>query len=211
MKKRMNTALIAILIVIFATVSCGKTAKETAYPAGDPDEVACVILHTNDVHVGLQDNIGYDGLALYKKEVEAQYDNVLLVDAGDAIQGAAIGAISKGSEIIKIMNRLGYDLAVPGNHEFDFGFDVLDDCAEELTCGYTCANFCTTDGEPVFDPWRILEAGDLKIGFVGTVTPDTYTRSAIKDIVNEVGEPMYDFLADETGDRLARNSRISAG
>ena len=86
MKKRMNTALIAILIVIFATVSCGKTAKEPAYPAGDPDEVAAVILHTNDVHVGLQDNIGYDGLALYKKEVEAQYDNVLLIDAGDAIQ-----------------------------------------------------------------------------------------------------------------------------
>ena len=203
MKKRMNTALIAILIVIFATVSCGKTAKEPAYPAGDPDEVAAVILHTNDVHVGLQDNIGYDGLALYKKEVEAQYDNVLLVDAGDAIQGAAIGAISKGSEIIKIMNRLGYDLAIPGNHEFDFGFDVLDDCAETLACGYTCANFCTIDGEPVFEPWRILEAGDLKIGFVGAVTPDTYTRSAIKDIVNEVGEPMYDFLADETGDRLA--------
>ena len=71
MKKRMNTALIAILIVIFSTVSCGKTAKEPAYPAGDPDEVAAVILHTNDVHVGLQDNIGYDGLALYKKEVEA--------------------------------------------------------------------------------------------------------------------------------------------
>ena len=42
MKKRMNTALIAILIVIFATVSCGKTAKEPAYPAGDPDEVAAV-------------------------------------------------------------------------------------------------------------------------------------------------------------------------
>ena len=177
---------------------------ETAYPVGDPEEVAAVILHTNDVHVGLQDNIGYDGLALYKKEIEAQYDNVLLIDAGDAIQGAAIGAISKGAEIIKIMNRLGYDLAIPGNHEFDFGFDVLDDCSEELTCGYTCANFCTIDGEPVFKPWRILEAGDLQIGFVGAVTPDTFTRSAIKDIVNEVGEPMYDFLADETGDRLAQ-------
>ena len=165
--------------------------------------MAAVILHTNDVHVGLEENIGYDGLALYKKEVEALYDHVLLVDAGDAIQGAAIGVMSKGEEIIKIMNRLGYDLAVPGNHEFDFGFDVLDDCSEKLDCGYTCANFCTIDGEPVFKPWRILKAGNLKIGFVGTVTPDTFTRSAIKDIVNEVGQPMYDFLADETGERLA--------
>ena len=123
-----------------------ETGTETEFPAGNPEEAAVVILHTNDVHVGLQDNIGYDGLALYKKELEAQYDNVLLVDAGDAIQGAAIGAMSKGEEIIKIMNQVGYDLAVPGNHEFDFGFDVLDDCSEQLDCGYICANFCTTDG-----------------------------------------------------------------
>ena len=180
-----------------------EAGADAEFPAGNPEEVAAVILHTNDVHVGLEENIGYDGLALYKKEVEALYDHVLLVDAGDAIQGAAIGVMSKGEEIIKIMNRLGYDLAVPGKHEFDFGFDVLDDCSEKLDCGYTCANFCTIDGEPVFKPWRILEAGDLKIGFVGTVTPDTFTRSAIKDIVNEVGQPMYDFLADETGERLA--------
>ena len=187
----------------FPAAIAEEAGADAEFPAGNPEEVAAVILHTNDVHVGLEENIGYDGLALYKKEVEALYDHVLLVDAGDAIQGAAIGVMSKGEEIIKIMNRLGYDLAVPGNHEFDFGFDVLDDCSEKLDCGYTCANFCTIDGEPVFKPWRILKAGDLKIGFVGTVTPDTFTRSAIKDIVNEVGQPMYDFLADETGERLA--------
>ena len=186
-----------------AAVSAEGTKTGREFPAGDPGEVAAVILHTNDVHVGLQDNIGYDGLSLYRKELEALYDNVLLIDAGDAIQGAALGAMSKGAEIIKIMNELGYDLAIPGNHEFDFGFDVLDDCSEQLACGYICANFCTIDGETVFEPWRILKAGDLKIGFVGAVTPDTFTRSAIKDVVNEVGEPMYDFLADETGDRLA--------
>ena len=187
----------------FPAAIAEEAGADAEFPAGNPEEVAAVILHTNDVHVGLEENIGYDGLALYKKEVEALYDHVLLVDAGDAIQGAAIGVMSKGEEIIKIMNRLGYDLAVPGNHEFDFGFDVLDDCSEKLDCGYTCANFCTIDGEPVFKPWRILEAGNLKIGFVGTVTPDTFTRSAIKNIVNEVGQPMYDFLADETGERLA--------
>ena len=187
----------------FPAAIAEEAGADAEFPAGNPEEVAAVILHTNDVHVGLEEKIGYDGLALYKKEVEALYDHVLLVDAGDAIQGAAIGAMSKGEEIIKIMNRLGYDLAVPGNHEFDFGFDVLDDCSEKLDCGYTCANFCTIDGEPVFKPWRILEAGNLKIGFVGTVTPDTFTRSAIKNIVNEVGQPMYDFLADETGERLA--------
>ena len=168
----------------------------------DADQVAAVILHTNDVHVAFQDNIGYDGLALYRKELEKIYDHVLLIDAGDAIQGAPIGSISKGAEVIKMMNRVGYDLAVPGNHEFDYGFEALDQCAEDLNCGYTCANFCVTGGGTVYQPWRILEAGDLKIGFVGAVTPDTFTKSVIKDVLNEAGEPMYDFLADETGDRL---------
>lgn len=175
---------------------------DVTYLAGNPKEVAAVILHTNDVHTGFEDNIGYDGLALYKKELEEQYDHVLLVDAGDAVQGGAIGAISKGQEIIKMMNYLGYDLAIPGNHEFDFGFDVLDECADELACGYTCADFCVTGGDPVFEPWKIIDVGDIKIGFVGVVTPSTFTKSSIKDLVNDDGSPMYDFLADETGEKL---------
>lgn len=199
MKKGFFSFLSGLILVLCIAAICSADEK---YPAGDPKEAAVVVLHTNDVHVGYEDNIGYDGLALYKKELEEQYSHVLLIDAGDAIQGAPIGSISKGAEVIKMMNRIGYDLAVPGNHEFDFGFEVLDDCSEKLACGYTCANFCTTGGEPVFKPWRILEAGDLKIGFIGVVTPDTFTKTTIKDILNEVGEPMYDFLADETGEKL---------
>ncbi len=183
--------------------SVSESEMRSKYSAGDHEEVAAVILHTNDVHAGYQDYIGYDGLALYKKELELQYDHVFLVDAGDAVQGAVIGTISKGTALITMMNRLEYDIAIPGNHEFDFGFDVLNDYSETLTCGYICANFCTPDGEPVFRPWQILEADDLKIGFVGAVTPETITSSKIKDVVNEVGEPMYDFLSDKTGDRLA--------
>ena len=203
-----------MLAVIFtASVPAGQEAvndetepaKTQEYPAGNPEEIAAVILHTNDVHCGLESNIGYDGLVLYRKELEELYGRVLLVDAGDSIQGSTIGSISKGAEPVKAMNYVGYDLEVTGNHEFDYGFEVLDDCAEQLRCGYTCANFCTADGVPVFPPYRILEAeSGLKIGFVGVVTPDAFTKSSIKDILNEVGEPMYDFLADETGERLCR-------
>ena len=208
MKKRLGFVLLVLLC--FSLVACAFAYAEVpaadqgakVYPAGNPEDVAAVILCTNDVHAGYEDYIGYDGLVLYKKELESLYKNVLLVDAGDAIQGAVIGSISQGTEIIRMMNRAGYDVAIPGNHEFDFGFEALDDCAEQLSCGYICANFCTTDGGPVFRPWKILEAGSLKIGFVAAVTPDTFTRSRIRNIVNEVGEPMYDFLADNTGDRL---------
>ncbi len=156
--RRWISAVLIVILLFSLSANAFASSEEASgydsgtYPAGDPGEVAAVILHTNDVHVGYQDRIGYDGLALYKKELEAQYDHVFLIDAGDAIQGAALGAISKGTEIIRMMNQLGYDLAIPGNHEFDFGFEVLDDCAEQLSCGYTCANFCVTGGEPVFTP-----------------------------------------------------------
>ena len=208
MKKWISVIITVMLLLAATTAAFASSAEEAAaetvsvFPAGSPDEVAAVILHTNDVHAGYADYIGYDGLVLYKKELEALYDNVLLVDAGDAVQGTVIGSISKGAEIIRMMNRAGYDLAAPGNHEFDFGFDALEECSELLSCDYICANFCTTGGEPVFSPWKILEAGGLKIGFVAAVTPDTFTQTSIRNIVNEVGEPMYDFLADDTGDRL---------
>lgn len=208
MKKRVSLIITVMLLLSVMTAALASSAEESAaetvsvFPAGSPDEVAAVILHTNDVHAGYADNIGYDGLVLYKKELEALYDHVLLVDAGDAVQGTIIASLSNGTEIIRMMNRAGYDLAAPGNHEFDFGFDALEECSELLSCGYTCANFCTADGEPVFSPWKILEAGDLKIGFVATVTPYTFTQTSIRNIVNEVGEPMYDFLVDNTGDRL---------
>ena len=208
MKKRISLIITVMLLLSVMTAALASSAEESVaetvsvFPAGSPDEVAAVILHTNDVHAGYADNIGYDGLVLYKKELEALYDHVLLVDAGDAVQGTVIASLSNGTEIIRMMNRAGYDLAAPGNHEFDFGFDALEECSELLSCGYTCANFCTADGEPVFSPWKILEAGDLKIGFVATVTPYTFTQTSIRNIVNEVGEPMYDFLVDNTGDRL---------
>ena len=195
--------VIAILSGAFTVVSHAANAAADSFPAGNPEEVAAVILHTNDVHVGFEDNIGYDGLALYQKELEAVYDHVLLIDAGDAIQGGSIGVISKGAQIVRMMNHLGYDLAVPGNHEFDFGFEALAQCAESLQCGYVCANFCTADGKPVFEPWRILDAGEIRIGLIGAVTPDTFTKTKISEIVDEEGRPVLDFLADHTGERLS--------
>ena len=75
-----------------------------------------VILHTNDIHCGINDNIGFAGLAQIKKDALARTPNVALVDAGDAIQGAPIGKLSRGLAVVDIMNYLGYDFCIPGNH-----------------------------------------------------------------------------------------------
>ncbi len=109
-----------------------------AEEAAKSDDI--VILYTNDVHCGIDDHIGYDGLALYKREMEATHDSVILVDAGDAIQGSPIGALSNGAYITEIMNAVGYDAAVTGNHEFDYGVSELMLRADELNCGYVNAN-----------------------------------------------------------------------
>lgn len=80
-----------------------------------------VILYTNDVHCAVEKGIGYAGLAAYKKQMEEEGNAVFLIDDGDSIQGGVFGSLTKGDAIINLMNDVGYDLAIPGNHEFDYG------------------------------------------------------------------------------------------
>ena len=99
-----------------------------------------VILHTNDVHCGIQDIIGYDGLNFYKKQLQKKYKNVLVVDSGDHIQGGTIGLITEGEDIIDTMNEVGFDAVTAGNHEFDYGVDRLLELNKNLTCRYIPSN-----------------------------------------------------------------------
>ncbi|MBR5230035.1 MAG: metallophosphoesterase, partial [Firmicutes bacterium] len=109
-----------------------------------------VILGTSDVHCGIDDNIGYAGLVAYKKALEEKYNYVALVDAGDAIQGGVIGSLSKGEYVADIMNQVGYDVLVPGNHEFDYGMDqFLNVITKKVGTEYVSANF-VKDGKTVF-------------------------------------------------------------
>jgi 2',3'-cyclic-nucleotide 2'-phosphodiesterase (5'-nucleotidase family) len=162
-----------------------------------------IILHTNDVHCGIMDKIGYDGLMLYKKELQKKYKYVLTVDVGDHIQGGTIGLISKGEDIINIMNEIGYDVAILGNHEFDYGVDQLDKCKSKLSCSYICANYCLTkDKKPIYDPYKIIEVGSKKIAFIGVATPQTISKTFLHEILDEDNNIKYDFLTDNNGEEL---------
>ena len=151
MRHRKLTGLIVSLALILSMSTTIFAAPAVTDAAADTSPI--VILHTNDVHCGIDDSIGYAGLAAYKSEMEAQYgaDRVTLVDAGDAIQGGAVGTLSDGAYVIALMNQAGYDLAVPGNHEFDYGtgnflelatnrakFPYLSCNFRELATGSTC-------------------------------------------------------------------------
>jgi len=162
-----------------------------------------IILHTNDVHCGIMDKIGYDGLMLYKKELQKKYKYVLTVDVGDHIQGGTIGLISKGEDIINIMNEIGYDVAILGNHEFDYGVEQLDKCKSKLNCSYICANYCLTkDKKPIYDPYKIIEVGEKKIAFIGVATPQTISKTFLHEILDEDNNIKYDFLTDKNGEEL---------
>lgn len=162
-----------------------------------------IILHTNDVHCGITDNIGYDGLMLYKKELQRKYKYVLTVDAGDHIQGDIIGLLSKGIDIIKIMNKIGYDVSTIGNHEFDFGVEALNNCSKLLECGYINSNFCyRKNKDPVFDPYKIVTLGNIKLGFIGVITPLTLTKTYLHSITDDDGKMLYDFLDGNNGQEM---------
>ena len=187
-----------IFCIIISNINSQRKLKEENLS----DDI--VILHTNDVHCGIIDDIGYDGLNLYKKELQTLYKHVLLVDAGDHIQGSIIGLISKGEDIIDIMNYVKYDVVTLGNHEFDYKLEQLDKLAKKLNPGYICANFCyRKNKKPIYNPYKIIEVGDKKIGFIGVNTPQALTKTYLHSLVDEEGKPIYDFLTENNGQELA--------
>ena len=196
-KQQKRTMLLCVLLL---TMLVFAAAIPTAALAADED---IVVLYTNDVHCGVDDNIGYAGLALYKQQMETQTPYVTLVDAGDSIQGTPIGTISDGQYLIDIMSQVGYDFAVPGNHEFDYGMSRFLELAEQLQCGYYAANFMDlTTGQPVFAPYKMMTYGDTKVAFVGAVTPESFTKSTPAYFQNEQGAYIYGFCEDESGQTL---------
>ena len=171
--------------------------------AATPDK-DIVILFTNDVHCGVDDFIGYAGVEYYKHEMQKLTPYVTLVDAGDWAQGATIGMIAQGRYILEIMNAMNYDFAVPGNHEFDYGWAMFENLAKNLKCGFTSCNL--TDlrtGEPVFKPYRIFTYGDVKVAFVGACTPESITKSTPSYFMDDSGNYIYGFQEDVTGEKLA--------
>lgn len=156
-----------------------------------------IILFTNDIHCAIMNDIGYDGLYLYKKELKKKYKTVLTVDSGDALQGGSIGILSKGMDIVKIMNIIGYDVANLGNHEFDFGMEQLKNISQILNCGYISSNFCFNKNKTsIFPPYKIIEVNSgIKLAFIGVNTPQTFSKTFLHSALDSDGKSTYDFLA----------------
>ncbi len=179
MKKILSVTLAVIMIA--ATIPFAfATEKDT------------VILYTNDVHCAIED---YAVLAAYRAELLTQGHNVITVDAGDAIQGEVIGSLTEGEAVVDIMNSVGYDYAVPGNHEFDYGMEVFLDLAQnKAEYEYISSNFYYLPANsPVLKPYAVKDFGGYQIAFVGISTPDTVTSTTPEYFKDENGNFIYGF------------------
>jgi len=194
--KRITAVALSALVAVSAGV--GVSAEE--------ESKGIVILHTNDVHCGInsdEDTFGYADLAAYRAKLESEGYTTLLVDAGDYSQGDVIGTVSSGEYLIRIMNELDYDVAVPGNHEYDYGMDRFIELKELSEFDVISSNFVElSTNEPVLSRSVIKEVDGVKLGFVGITTPATVTSSTPKYFQNDSGEYIYGFCSGDNGQEL---------
>lgn len=183
-------------------------ADEAATTTGAAQSGAIVIVHTNDVHCAVDENLGYAKLVNYVEAARSTYgaDRVTLVDAGDAVQGKAMGTLTNGEYLIDIMNRCGYDVAIPGNHEFDYGMTQFNTLVARAKAQYLSCNF--TDlrtGNLMFDAYAMREYGTgadkKKVAFLGICTPESLTKSSPAHF-QEDGTYRYGFCEDDSGAKL---------
>ena len=223
MKKLLSFLL--LLTMIFSLAACGQqaapvpaaeepapaaeepapAAEEPApaaeEPAPEESEEPCdiVILYTSDVHCGVDQGFGYAGLEEIRDYLIGQGNAVILVDDGDNIQGEPLGTMTKGEASIDLMNQMGYSVAIPGNHEFDYSMEQFFALVERADFDYISCNF-NYKGEPVFEPYVLRELGGRKIAFVGVTTPQSLTTSFPAYFQDEAGNFIYGFCQDETGE-----------
>lgn len=173
------------------------------------EEKTLTIIHTNDIHAAVNDNgksqIGLAKLGTYVEELRKK-DEILVLDAGDMIQGLPIANLEKGKSIIPMANEVGYDAMAVGNHEFDFGAANL----FEVEKGFNfpmLSNNVMKDGKLVFKPYIVKEVKGLKVGIFGISTPETAFKTHPDNVK---GYEFADMVkaSKETVDKLRNTEKV---
>ena len=189
-KSKLN-CYIATLIGIISLVGCSGNNQPTDKKSDD-----VVILFTNDIHCGINEGLGLASLKAYMNELKEKYQYVVTVDAGDAIEGSALGTISKGEIGVEAMNAVGYDYAIFGNHEFNYGLPRLKELVDLSDATYLNSNIkYLGNGDSWINdlkPYEIVSYGNTKVGFIGITTPLTLSTIS-PNIFYEDGKLAYQF------------------
>lgn len=188
-----SVMLIAILCVPVSALDEGKSND-------------IVILYINDAHANIDRPLSYDTIGAIKKQLEKEYRYVLLVDAGDHLQGTEFGSLDKGATIVQLMNKAGFDLAVPGNHDFDYGMDTFLKRTQEAEFPYLSCNFYHQSdgvrGERLLEPFHAYHFGKEIVAFIGITTPETILNAAPAHFQDENGSICYEISGSDNGKAL---------
>ena len=191
--KLVNLLLVLCMVVLLISPTAMAAQAET-------EDI--VILYTNDIHTYIDGSVRYSTIAALKDT----YDNVLLLDAGDHVQGTAYGSMDKGKTIVQLMNAAGYDAATLGNHEFDYGMSGCMQVTQWAGYPYLSCNFNNEkDGvaeSTVLDPYTVYEVGGKKIAVVGITTPETISSTTPAYFQDENGNYIYGIAGGEDGAAL---------
>ena len=195
--------------------AAGVTTAAAAMAVGAPAASACwtgeksevTILYTNDVHTYIDKQapeLTYAAIAALKQSYQNAGKKVLLVDAGDHVQGTAYGSMDQGASIIELMNAVGYDAATPGNHEFDYGMDRAKELMRDADFPYLSCNWVDLRTNlRVLPEIKVFVRGGVRIAFVDITTPETFTKSTPAYFMNKAQTKyIYDILGGEDGQKL---------
>lgn len=195
--------------------AAGVTAAAASMAIGAPAASACwlgdksdvTILYTNDVHTYIDKQspkLTYAAIADLKQSYQNAGKDVLLVDAGDHVQGTAYGSMDEGASIIKLMNAAGYDAATPGNHEFDYGMARAKAIMKEADFPYLSCNWVDLrTGLRVLPSVKVFVRGGRRIAFVGVTTPETFTKSTPAYFMDKAQRKyIYDIQGGDDGKKL---------
>ncbi len=175
MKRQFKFLSIVMAIAMMFSLQFTYAFAETAEPSETAGSI--VILHTNDVHSKVDGALGYASVKGWKDYYLAEDAAVLVLDAGDALHGYPIANLSRGENIVEIMNAVGYTAMTPGNHDFNYGTARLIELSKIMEFDLLSANFTDAMGDAVFAPAKIYDAGGESVGIVGISTPETYTKT----------------------------------
>ena len=208
-----------LLLAVLAACAPSQPAPSSSPSLARPDSLTLYVAGTTDVHGWLR---GWDYFAnapdstrgltrvatIMDSLRKAHPDRVVLVDAGDDLQGTPITSIALRDSalpnpIIQAMNALRYDAGVIGNHEFNYGLPYLNRAIAQATFPMIASNVYGTDGRQAYVPWAMVSRGGARIAIVGGTTPGSMIwdrdklrgRVEVRDILPSVRESVADVRA----------------
>ncbi len=196
--RKLLSILCSVLLIVLLSIPVSAADAEKSNDI--------VILYTNDTHAYIDGSLSFDTIGALKKNLEKQYRYVLLVDAGDHLQGTAFGSMDQGASILQLMNKAGYDLATPGNHEFDYGMDTFLERVQEADFPYISCNLYHQEdgvrGENLLESFQAYHFGKEIVAFIGISTPETIVKSTPAYFQDENGNFCYGISGGDNGQAL---------